>query len=288
MRRSQHFAMNVEGLNMKKKSFPAKPNHNVGQKMFRRKNPINSSIGDAVKNDKSVSDAMANSTNLMLRRNNELNIVAEEVEISPEDNFEEATAVHVNFEEQNKIEADLVHSNPDPEHGIPHFCTLDVVCTNKTSYSIHRDEKGPVQFVLWASSVRIKYHTVRSVQKTLGFVWTKRDPSNSYYGRHLRNKVKHGGVEDSAAYIASNVISFAASSYQNNLISESYGVNQPSQLFCNYWHPPPPEWTKINIDATLLRFNKAGVGGFVRDKEGRFLLAFGLDSCIGILLKLKC
>ncbi|KAI0524532.1 hypothetical protein KFK09_003906 [Dendrobium nobile] len=41
------------------------------------------------------------------------------------------------------------------------------------------------------------------------------------------------------------------------------------------WHPPPLDWIKINIDASLLSNNRVGVGGIFRDYKGRFLLAFG-------------
>ncbi|KAL0921224.1 hypothetical protein M5K25_008277 [Dendrobium thyrsiflorum] len=92
-------------------------------------------------------------------------------------------------------------------------------------------------------------------------------------------KVKHGGVEDSPAFIASNVITVVTSSNQYNLISEHWGVNQLPKLFCNLWHPPPPYWIKVNIDDSLLRSNKAGVGGVYRDDKGRFLLAFGF-KCV--------
>ncbi|XP_020675414.1 uncharacterized protein LOC110094507 [Dendrobium catenatum] len=43
-----------------------------------------------------------------------------------------------------------------------------------------------------------------------------------------------------------------------------------------FWHPPPPEWYKINIDAALRSNYGAGIGGIVRDHKGRFVHAFGL------------
>ncbi|PKU85645.1 Putative ribonuclease H protein [Dendrobium catenatum] len=48
-------------------------------------------------------------------------------------------------------------------------------------------------------------------------------------------------------------------------------------MLSNSWHPPPPGWIKINVDAALKSNNMAGVGGVVRDDKGRFLLAFGAD-----------
>ncbi|KAH0461442.1 hypothetical protein IEQ34_009017 [Dendrobium chrysotoxum] len=45
------------------------------------------------------------------------------------------------------------------------------------------------------------------------------------------------------------------------------------------WHPPPPRWIKVNIDATLLQSYKASIGGVFRDRKGRFIVAFGF-KCI--------
>ncbi|PKU60814.1 hypothetical protein MA16_Dca028787 [Dendrobium catenatum] len=41
------------------------------------------------------------------------------------------------------------------------------------------------------------------------------------------------------------------------------------------WHPPPLDWIKINIDASLLDSNLASIGGVARDFKGSLLLAFG-------------
>ncbi|XP_020704707.2 uncharacterized protein LOC110115721, partial [Dendrobium catenatum] len=43
-----------------------------------------------------------------------------------------------------------------------------------------------------------------------------------------------------------------------------------------FWASPPPEWIKVNIDATLLRSNETRIGGVFRDHKGRFLLTFGI------------
>ncbi|KAH0465938.1 hypothetical protein IEQ34_006041 [Dendrobium chrysotoxum] len=45
--------------------------------------------------------------------------------------------------------------------------------------------------------------------------------------------------------------------------------------FENFWHPPPLDWIKINVDASLLESNIASIGCIIIDHEGRFLLAFG-------------
>ncbi|KAI0524596.1 hypothetical protein KFK09_003973 [Dendrobium nobile] len=50
-------------------------------------------------------------------------------------------------------------------------------------------------------------------------------------------------------------------------------ANQPLWLL-NSWHSPPPDWIKVNIDASLHNSYKAGIGGVFRDNYGWFLLAF--------------
>ncbi|KAL0923155.1 hypothetical protein M5K25_007201 [Dendrobium thyrsiflorum] len=57
----------------------------------------------------------------------------------------------------------------------------------------------------------------------------------------------------------------------------TWDANQ-HKLF-NRWHPPPPDWIKVNVDASLLPSYKAGVAGVFRDSRGRFLFAFG-HECV--------
>ncbi|KAL0926287.1 hypothetical protein M5K25_002504 [Dendrobium thyrsiflorum] len=71
------------------------------------------------------------------------------------------------------------------------------------------------------------------------------------------NEVKHGKPALSSPLVASNITV--------NLLRESH----------NAWHPPPLDWIKINMDASLLSSNLAGIGGVFRDYRGRLLLAFG-------------
>ncbi|XP_028551992.1 transcription factor ILR3-like isoform X1 [Dendrobium catenatum] len=47
------------------------------------------------------------------------------------------------------------------------------------------------------------------------------------------------------------------------------------RLFSSTWNPPPTEWIKLNVDASLRENYAAGVGGVLRDCKGRFLFAFG-------------
>ncbi|KAL0906183.1 hypothetical protein M5K25_024657 [Dendrobium thyrsiflorum] len=76
----------------------------------------------------------------------------------------------------------------------------------------------------------------------------------------------------------SNVNPFIAKLYCSVVLyswkSRNKGAFQ-HELSLSVWHPPPPEWVKVNVDATILRSNEAGVGGVFRDHKGKFLSAFG-------------
>ncbi|XP_020687312.1 uncharacterized protein LOC110103088 [Dendrobium catenatum] len=88
-----------------------------------------------------------------------------------------------------------------------------------------------------------------------------------------RCKLIHDGIEDSVNSLAANAVSTSTVCNFINSYSDNWDVNQ-RKLFCS-WHPPPPGWIKINVDASLLRNNVAGFGGVARDDKGRFLIAFG-------------
>ncbi|XP_028555660.1 uncharacterized protein LOC114580917 [Dendrobium catenatum] len=88
-----------------------------------------------------------------------------------------------------------------------------------------------------------------------------------------RCKVVHGEKDDSDNSIAANTISFALRSNFLNIQPDNWDANQ--QLLFSPWHPPPPRWIKINVDAALKRNNLAVIGGVARDEKGRFLFAFG-------------
>ncbi|KAL0918953.1 hypothetical protein M5K25_011004 [Dendrobium thyrsiflorum] len=75
--------------------------------------------------------------------------------------------------------------------------------------------------------------------------------SLAYYSKNLRrNKGKYGGVEDSFVFIAANVISFVSLSSLFLSIQKNWGVNQLSQLFSNFWHPPPLERLKALLECS--------------------------------------
>ncbi|XP_020692724.1 uncharacterized protein LOC110106958, partial [Dendrobium catenatum] len=79
----------------------------------------------------------------------------------------------------------------------------------------------------------------------------------------------------SPLFTASETVSYTAA-FKNHIFSNSgfEDVNQSTRLF-NSWHPPPPDWIKVNIDAALHKSYKVGIGGVFRDHHGRLLLAFG-------------
>ncbi|KAI0519460.1 hypothetical protein KFK09_006908 [Dendrobium nobile] len=60
--------------------------------------------------------------------------------------------------------------------------------------------------------------------------------------------------------------------------SDNCVVSQSHGLFFDKWQPPPPNWIKINLDASLKGNYEASIGGIVRDCKGIFLLAFGLGK----------
>ncbi|KAI0492265.1 hypothetical protein KFK09_026534 [Dendrobium nobile] len=94
-----------------------------------------------------------------------------------------------------------------------------------------------------------------------------------------RNKYLHEGVEESSSYIASNAICQASISFCSSHFNLGiWDVNQSFRL-SNNWHPPPPNWIKVNVDASLLSSYKAGIAAIIRGCKGRFLCAYG-RSCI--------
>ncbi|KAI0503838.1 hypothetical protein KFK09_014781 [Dendrobium nobile] len=87
-----------------------------------------------------------------------------------------------------------------------------------------------------------------------------------------RNDVNPGKTASFVSVTAANVM-YSAFNVSNPLI-DSWGANLPRE-FQNIWHPPPLDWIKINVDASLLTSYSAGIRGFFRDYKGRLLIAFG-------------
>ncbi|XP_020675094.1 uncharacterized protein LOC110094246 [Dendrobium catenatum] len=93
-----------------------------------------------------------------------------------------------------------------------------------------------------------------------------------YLSWRNRNCVKHGKSALPSSVTASN--SLALASIKGSPYLSNWGTNLLRES-CVSWCPPPKDWMKINVDASLLRSNYAGVGGIFRDHKGRFILAFG-------------
>ncbi|XP_020684615.2 uncharacterized protein LOC110101165 [Dendrobium catenatum] len=90
-----------------------------------------------------------------------------------------------------------------------------------------------------------------------------------------RNELVHGKKGKSSMFIAIEAISFLRALKTPNFIkSGRLGSNQ-HMLFEDRWCPPPPEWIKLNVDATLFPSYKGGIGGVIRDFKGRLIAAFG-------------
>ncbi|XP_028556854.1 uncharacterized protein LOC114581242 [Dendrobium catenatum] len=102
----------------------------------------------------------------------------------------------------------------------------------------------------------------------------------------LWSKLVHGSVEDSISAITTNAISFASSSFSQDIISANWVSNQHS-LFQDTWKPPPTEWIKLNVDASLDNNYSVGIGGVIRDYKGRFLFAFGFKSIHWVISALE-
>ncbi|KAL0917892.1 hypothetical protein M5K25_012995 [Dendrobium thyrsiflorum] len=97
-----------------------------------------------------------------------------------------------------------------------------------------------------------------------------------FYSWKSRNSVVHDGQELGSCFIASTAVSLASILTKLNPFSGHWGAFQ-RQLSTSSWHPPPPGWIKVNVDATIRRSNVAGVGGVIRDHKGRFLCSFGYN-----------
>ncbi|XP_020674422.1 uncharacterized protein LOC110093778 [Dendrobium catenatum] len=80
-----------------------------------------------------------------------------------------------------------------------------------------------------------------------------------------RNDVKHQKATLPCSLVVSNALFLAT--YISNPFLTSWGTNllRESQ---NSWCPPPKDWIKINVDASLISSNQAGIGGIFRDHKG--------------------
>ncbi|XP_028555291.1 uncharacterized protein LOC114580808 [Dendrobium catenatum] len=89
------------------------------------------------------------------------------------------------------------------------------------------------------------------------------------------NMFTHDKVVEGAISVVASAVSFLSTfKLIVNSKSELWDANQPLRL-SNTWYPPPPDWLKINVDASLDSSYRAGMGCVIRDSKGRFLMAFG-------------
>ncbi|KAL0922828.1 hypothetical protein M5K25_006853 [Dendrobium thyrsiflorum] len=119
------------------------------------------------------------------------------------------------------------------------------------------------------------YPQLKTISKVNPFI-AKLYCSVVFYSWKSRNIVVHEGHELSVDFIVSAIVSRASIQSKFNPLSGHWGAFQ-HELSLSFWHPPPPDWVKVNVDATILCSNEAGVGGVFRDHKDRFLSAFGFN-----------
>ncbi|KAI0485910.1 hypothetical protein KFK09_029434 [Dendrobium nobile] len=90
-----------------------------------------------------------------------------------------------------------------------------------------------------------------------------------YHSWKNRNDVKHGKNALPCFMVASNALFSAISKSSPYLTSWGTNLLRESQ---STWCPPTKDWIKINVDASLLSSNLAGIGGVFRDHKGRRLI----------------
>ncbi|KAL0911972.1 hypothetical protein M5K25_017912 [Dendrobium thyrsiflorum] len=94
-----------------------------------------------------------------------------------------------------------------------------------------------------------------------------------YQNWKARNCVTHGIYSPSSVSIASQVLSEFVHPFVIP-ISNNWETNRQSML-SKFWFPPPLNWIKLNVDASLLNSNEDSIAVVLRDHKGRFLLAYG-------------
>ncbi|XP_020696379.2 uncharacterized protein LOC110109576 [Dendrobium catenatum] len=80
----------------------------------------------------------------------------------------------------------------------------------------------------------------------------------TFFSWKCRNNLIHNGKEDNSMNIGAHAVSYSSTMAQRSInFSGKWGANQPSWLSNIHWHPPPPNWLKFNVDASLLPSFKA-------------------------------
>ncbi|XP_028552855.1 uncharacterized protein LOC110106100 [Dendrobium catenatum] len=93
-----------------------------------------------------------------------------------------------------------------------------------------------------------------------------------YFSWKNRNEIKHGKSALPYYVVAANALFVAITKATSYLSYWSTNLLRESSIS---WCPPPKDWMKINVDASLTPSGLAGIGGIFRDCFGRFILAFG-------------
>ncbi|XP_020704507.1 uncharacterized protein LOC110115584 [Dendrobium catenatum] len=93
-----------------------------------------------------------------------------------------------------------------------------------------------------------------------------------------RNNIVHGKKERSSIYIASEAVSYLGVLNTPKYIKTGRLSTNQQLLYENRWYSPPPNWIKVNVDATLYHSYKGGIGGVARNYKGRFIAAYGISK----------
>ncbi|XP_020688820.1 uncharacterized protein LOC110104172 [Dendrobium catenatum] len=96
-----------------------------------------------------------------------------------------------------------------------------------------------------------------------------------YFSWKNRNEIKHGKSALPYYAVAANALFVAITKATSYLSYWSTNLLRESSIS---WCPPPKDWMKINVDASLTPSGLAGIGGIFRDCFGRFIDTLGYCS----------
>ncbi|KAI0496442.1 hypothetical protein KFK09_022759 [Dendrobium nobile] len=146
---------------------------------------------------------------------------------------------------------------------------LTKMCSRKTVSALKLKLNKKVEIFWWRLG--------KSAIPTNLFLKNRRISENALCARGCqnRNDVKHGKTALPCSMVASNALFSAISKSSPYLTSWGTNLLRESQIS---WCPPPKDWIKVNVDASLLSCNSAGIVGVFRDHKGRFISAFGKNG----------
>ncbi|XP_020677838.1 uncharacterized protein LOC110096301 [Dendrobium catenatum] len=180
--------------------------------------------------------------------------------------------IHIEFKEEDQLE-------------------LMKMCSGKTVSALVYEQVLSNKYTLedanyfsWLQKLKLKkkveifwWRLGKSRIPTNRFLKKRRISDNDLCPRGCQNQnaFKHGKTTFPCSMVASNALFSAISKSGPYLTSCGTHLLRESQ---RTWCPPPKDWIKINVDASLLSSNLAGVGGVFRDHKGRFIRAFGKNG----------